>query len=167
MNLLFPPNLDIWSLTGFALLILAALVFAFPRMLAGNRAGRLIIGLRWPIVAVGAVLSISAFLAQTPETRLPNPIPATVESVAVGEGVYLNDCASCHGADALGGGPLADTTPVRPPALTGPGSHLGDHTDGDLHWVIANGRPGGMPAWAGTLTDDEIWSVINYLRSLN
>lgn len=166
MNLMFPPTLDIWSLTGFVLLGVAVIVFAFPRLLRGNRVGRALIHLRWPIVAVGVVLGISAFLGQTPETRLPNPVPATVESIAVGNSVYINNCSSCHGVDALGGGPLADTTPVRPPALVGPGSHLGDHTDGDLHWVIANGRPGGMPAWAGQLTDDEIWSVINYLRSL-
>jgi mono/diheme cytochrome c family protein len=167
MNLLFPPTIDIWTLVGFGLLILAVALLVFPRQIGANRIGKLLVGLRWPILAVGAVLSISAFLAQTPETRLPNPVPPTVDSIAVGEGVYLNNCASCHGIDALGGGPLADTTPVRPPALRGPGSHLGDHTDGDLHWVIANGRPGGMPAWAGQLTDNEIWSVINYLRSLN
>jgi len=55
---------------------------------------------------------------------------------------------------------------VAPPALTGPRSHLGEHTDGDLHYWIANGLPGGMPAWVGTLSDEEIWHVINYLRGL-
>ena len=55
---------------------------------------------------------------------------------------------------------------MAPPALTGPRSHLGEHTDGDLHYWIANGLPGGMPAWVGTLSDEEIWHVINYLRGL-
>jgi putative ABC transport system permease protein len=97
---------------------------------------------------------------------LPNPIAPTVQSLEIGRQVYLNNCSACHGADARGGGPQAGTTEVRPPPLTGPGSHLGDHTDGDLHWQISNGMTSGMPAWAGVLTDDEIWHVVNYLRSL-
>jgi mono/diheme cytochrome c family protein len=54
-----------------------------------------------------------------------------------------------------------------PPPLTGPGSHLGAHTDGNLHEIIANGLPGGMPAWAGSLDDDSIWDLVNFLRVLD
>jgi putative copper resistance protein D len=118
-------------------------------------------------VAVGVVMTLSGFFAATPQTQLANPIPATVDSISAGEEVYLNTCAACHGVDARGGGPQSGTTRVRPPALVGPGSHLGQHTDGDLHYFIGNGLPGGMPAWANRLTDDEIWNVINFLRDLH
>ena len=36
----------------------------------------------------------------------------------------------------------------------------------DLFTFIHDGLPGGMPQWAGTLSDNQIWDVINFLRSL-
>lgn len=166
MNVVFPPTIDLPFLVGLCFLVAAIAAFAFPAVLRRTSLGRTLVALRLPAVAVGAILTVSAFFAATPETRLPTPIPRTVDSISIGRDVYLNNCTACHGADARGGGPLADTTPVRAPALTGPGSHLGQHTDGDLHYVIANGLPGGMPAWAGQLTDEQIWHVINFLRDL-
>jgi mono/diheme cytochrome c family protein len=91
----------------------------------------------------------------------------TVDSIAAGSGVYLNNCAVCHGVAARGNGSEAGTTAVRPPALTGPESHLTQHSDGDLHYWIGHGLTGGMPAWAAQLSDTQIWDVIDYLRSLN
>ncbi len=33
--------------------------------------------------------------------------------------------------------------------------------------TIAEGRPNGMPAWRGKLTDDQIWKLAAYVRSLS
>lgn len=166
MNVVFPPLIDLPLLFGAVALALALVGWLAAGRLAGSALGRAVVTLRLPALAVGIVLTASAFFAPTPQTQLPNPITRTVDSVRIGGQVYLNNCATCHGADARGGGPLADTTPVRPPPLVGPGSHLDDHTDGDLHYFIAFGLPGGMPAWAGTLSDEEIWHVVNFLRDL-
>ena len=147
---------------GIAVLGVAAIGFARPATWVGT--------LRFPAGIVGIILVVSALLPSqpaTPESALANPVPLTVDSIAAGGDVYLNNCAVCHGVDARGNGSLAGTTAVRPPALTGPGSHLTQHSDGDLHYWIGNGLTGGMPAWAGKLTDLEIWQVIDYLRSLN
>lgn len=132
------------------------------------RAGRLR-GLRFPAVIVGVVLVIGVLLqpSATPESGLVNPIPVTVDSVAVGAALFSASCAVCHGVDAHGGGSAAGTTAVRPPALAGPEAHLTMHTDGDLHSWIAGGLAGGMPAWGTRLTDEQIWSLIDYLRTLN
>lgn len=167
MNVAFPPTIDLPFLVGVIALVAAGLAFFAPSALRRSALGRTLISLRLPALALGAVLVVAGFFTPTPETRLPNPIPRTVDSISVGRDVYLSNCSACHGADARGGGPLADTTPVRPPALAGPGSHLGQHTDGDLHYLIANGTSTGMPAWAGTLTDEQIWHVINFLRDLD
>ncbi|HEY7599249.1 MAG TPA: cytochrome c [Candidatus Limnocylindrales bacterium] len=167
MTVVFPPPLDVTLLGGLLLLALGALGYVAARRLRASGVGRAVVTLRIPALVAGVVLTLSAFFAPTPETYLPNPIPRTVDSIAAGEGVFLNNCAACHGIDARGGGPLAPTTSVPPPALTGPGSHLGHHTDGDLHYIINNGLAGGMPAWSGTLTDEQVWHVINYLRSLS
>ena len=96
--------------------------------------------------------------------RMPNPVPATVTSVDAGNRLYQANCAACHGVSGEGGGPLANTTPIQPPSLK---AHLAQHTDGDLFYWITNGLPGGMPAWAGTLSETDRWNVINYLRAIN
>jgi mono/diheme cytochrome c family protein len=166
MSFVFPPIVDLPLIVGLIALVMGAAGFVGPARYRGTTLVRTIRLLRLPALAVGFVLTLSAFFAATPTTRLPNPIAPTVQSLEIGRQVYLNNCSACHGADARGGGPQAGTTAVRPPPLTGPGSHLGDHTDGDLHWQISNGTTTGMPAWAGVLTDDEIWHVVNYLRSL-
>ena len=82
------------------------------------------------------------------------------------EQIYADSCAKCHGVDARGGGQLSGTTAVPPPALTGPSSHLSVHSDADLFGFISNGLPGGMPPWARTLSDEDIWNVINFLHSI-
>ena len=51
------------------------------------------------------------------------------------------------------------------PSLTSP--EVQSYTDGQLKWVIDNGIfPSGMPASKGILTDDEIWSMVVYIRHL-
>ena len=148
-------------IVGVIGLVVAAVGFARPKSPMGV--------LRYPAGIVGIVLFLSALLPSppaTPESSLANPVPLTVDSIAAGANVYLNTCAVCHGVDARGNGAQAGTTQVRPPALTGPGSHLTQHSDGDLHYWIGNGLAGGMPAWASQLSDQQVWQVIDYLRSL-
>ncbi|CAN5610811.1 hypothetical protein BH23CHL7_BH23CHL7_07330 [soil metagenome] len=167
MNVVFPPLVGLPLFFGLLALVVAVVGFALPERLRRSSLGRAVVTLRLPAAAVGVVLLASAFFAPTPHTQLPNPIPRTVDSIAIGQSLYVNNCASCHGIDARGGGPLADTTPVRAPALAGPGNHLGDHTDGDLHYFIAFGLPGGMPGQEGRLTDDQIWHIVNFLHDLH
>ena len=166
MVVIFPPTIDVSFLAGLALLVAGLMAVAYPRSFQRWRGSRAARALRLPLIFVGVIVVGSAFFANTPETQLANPIPATVDSIAAGSEVYLNNCSRCHGIDARGSGQDAGTTAVRPPALAGPGSHLTQHTDGDLHYFITTGLAGGMPAWHGTLTDEQVWEVINYLRSI-
>lgn len=166
MVVIFPPTVDVGFAIGLVALLVGLLAVAYPGWFQRSRASRLVSTLRLPLVLLGFVLVGSSFFANTPESQLVNPVPATVDSIAAGSEVYLNSCSKCHGIDARGGGPDAGTTQVRPPALAGPGSHLTQHTDGDLHYFITTGLPGGMPAWSGLLTDQQIWEVIDYLRSI-
>jgi len=115
------------------------------------------------IVGIGLV-GFSVFGGATPLSGEANPVPGTVTSVDTGNRLYQANCAACHGVDGEGGGPLANTTPIQPPSLK---AHLSQHTDGDLFYWITNGLPGGMPAWAATLSPTDRWNVINYLRAIN
>ena len=60
----------------------------------------------------------------------------------------------------------------RCPRLTSPPGHLWMHRDGELFWWLAHGieAPEGglaMPAFGGTLSDDDRWHLIDYIRAHN
>lgn len=97
---------------------------------------------------------------------LPNPVPADALSLAEGRQVFSRHCASCHGPEGRG-----DGTAGR--ALTPPPSDLTDGTwthgssDGDIFTLIRDGASHtAMRGYAGTLNTRELWSTVNYLRSI-
>lgn len=95
-----------------------------------------------------------------------NPIQRTKAIVAQGQAIFQQSCAVCHGISGRGDGPAADDHQPRPADLTQP--HMNEHWDGELYWWITNGIPGtAMPAFAKTLTEEERWTVIHYLRNLS
>ena len=97
---------------------------------------------------------------------LKNPVAATAASVTSGAAAYKKYCAFCHGADGKGNGPLAPKD-SNPPDLTDATWTHGS-TDGEVFTVIANGGGAGsaMIAFKGKMPDQDIWHIINYLRSL-
>jgi mono/diheme cytochrome c family protein len=70
-----------------------------------------------------------------------------------GDELFGTTCAHCHGSDLAGG--------VGPPL--GLGSGAASLTDEQISGVISVG-PGAMPSFASRLTDDQIESLIDYLR---
>jgi mono/diheme cytochrome c family protein len=168
LALLIPPPLTIGVVVGVEALIVAILLYLGAgtiRRRWPRRAG-LARPVAWLAGIIGVVLVLGAVFADTtPESQLTNPVPDTVTSVTAGQKLYLANCAACHGVDARGGGPQAGTTAVRPPSLLS--GHLNQHTDGDIFFWISTGLPGGMPAWAATLSETDRWNLVNYLRSIN
>lgn len=92
------------------------------------------------------------------------PVPRTAASVAAGKELFQAKCASCHGPEGKGDGPLAGTLRLPPADLTIP--HVDQHSDQDLHWWIRKGVGDTMPAFEAELTDEQIWHLVNYIRSL-
>jgi cbb3-type cytochrome c oxidase subunit III len=92
-------------------------------------------------------------------------VAATPESVTAGNAVYRRYCANCHGLNAEGG-PGNDLIPPAPD-LTGKEWRHGS-TDGEIFNTIKNGVPPelNMGAWGDQLKDQDIWNVVNYLRSM-
>jgi mono/diheme cytochrome c family protein len=63
------------------------------------------------------------------------------------------------------GVPFADA--MSPPVPPLSSSKIQSYTDGQLKWVIDYGiAPSGMPASRGILSDDEIWSIVLFIRNL-
>jgi len=97
--------------------------------------------------------------------KLKNPIAATPESIAAGQQLYVRNCASCHGRNGQGG-PGNDLIPAAP-SLLGDGWTHGS-TDGEIFTNIRNGvAPDfNMVPFKDKLKDDEIWNLVNYIRSI-
>ena len=96
-----------------------------------------------------------------------NPSPATPASVTAGRALYNKNCRHCHGLKGLGDGPLAPKNP-KPANLT---DAKWDHgsSDGELFAIIWNGAPAPnseMKPMKGTLTEKNVWDVVNYIRTL-
>lgn len=98
--------------------------------------------------------------------NLKNPVPATPENIAEGHQDFSHYCFACHGLDGQNTGvPFADT--MSPPVPLLASREVQAYTDGQLYWVIKNGLwPSGMPASRGILTDEEMWSIVVYIRNL-
>ena len=98
--------------------------------------------------------------------RERNPIPATAANVDAGKRVFGYYCVECHGRDGQNTGvPFANR--LAPPVPSMASAAVQAYTDGQLKWIIDNGIfPSGMPASKGTLSDEEIWQMVLYLRDL-
>ena len=101
--------------------------------------------------------------------------PANAAQVALGKVVYAENCASCHGANLEGQPGWRSRKPDgRMPAPPHDASgHTWHHPDEVLFRITKEGiekhAPPGyesdMPAFGGTLTDEEIWAVLAYIAS--
>ena len=90
-----------------------------------------------------------------------NPIALDDKSFERGKKVYSQNCASCHGTDKKGMSAEETGLGVSPPNLK---KRIATHSDGDFFWKIQQGR-NDMPALNNDLTKQQIWDVINYIRS--
>jgi len=95
-----------------------------------------------------------------------NPLAVSAETLAEGKEAFSHYCVACHGMDGQNTGvPFADR--MSPPVPSLASADVQSYSDGQLKWVIDNGVwPSGMPASKGILSDDEIWSIVVYLRHL-
>ena len=96
-----------------------------------------------------------------------NPVAANAASITAGRALYNKNCRHCHGLRGKGDGPLAPNTP-KPADLT---DATWDHggSDGEIFAVIWNGAPAPkseMKPMKGTLTEKNVWEVVNYVRSI-
>ncbi len=87
--------------------------------------------------------------------------------LAEGQGIYLTQCASCHGATGQGQGRFTGALLKTVPDLSRPES-LARRTDAELFAAITDGVPGApMPAFARSLDDDERWKAVAFVRLLS
>jgi mono/diheme cytochrome c family protein len=98
--------------------------------------------------------------------KTENPLPDNPDTWADGKEAFSHYCVACHGMDGQKTGvPFADH--ISPPIPSLASTEVQSYTDGQLKWILDNGIwPSGMPGSKGTLSDDELWSIVAYLRHL-
>ena len=87
-----------------------------------------------------------------------------MDPLVLGNQVYQQRCALCHGPEGKGDGPAAAGLNPKPRNHTD-GKYMNSRTDAQLLEVIHHGK-GAMPAWGGILTETEINAVLKHVRSL-
>jgi len=124
--------------------------------------------MKWSIAAVlGAVFCLSGNAFALP------PDVVKKEMLEKGKQVYFKRCVWCHGVEGGGDGPAADRLFTRPRNFI-QGTFKIRWTDSgelpreqDLITTVKNGLPGSaMPAWGEFLKEDEIVSVVQFVKSL-
>ena len=95
-----------------------------------------------------------------------NPLPDSAQTVKDGKEAFGHYCIVCHGLDGQNTGvPFAAN--LSPPVPSLASKEVQGYSDGQLKWIIENGvAPSGMPASHGILNDDEMWSIVVFLRHL-
>jgi len=99
---------------------------------------------------------------------MTNPFNGQADAAAAGKTIYTENCASCHGDSGKGDGPAGEALDPKPADLT---EVAANDPDDRINWIIhEGGAPAGfsasMTAWKDVLSDDEIWQVITYMRTL-
>ena len=92
---------------------------------------------------------------------IPNPHPASPESMLNGRKYYSINCAVCHGDAGGGDGPA---TKYGMPGISLLTDVTKSRTDGYIFGMIRNGR-GLMPPY-NRIEEPDRWDVVNYLRAL-
>jgi mono/diheme cytochrome c family protein len=108
-------------------------------------------------------MDMSHWASPKSESERKNPIKLSSESILAGAELYQNNCASCHGINAEGNGIVSANLNSKPANLR---FMAGTHPDGDLAYKIKTGR-GAMPGWASTLSNTEVWHLVNYIQLMD
>lgn len=92
----------------------------------------------------------------------PKDIPA---SIAEGEKLFGAECAACHGLN--GRTPTDAGRWMYPRAANLTSAETQQYSGRELFWIVKNGiRLSGMPAFGKVESDEHIWHLVNYVRSL-
>jgi mono/diheme cytochrome c family protein len=101
-----------------------------------------------------------------PETakKMKNPVKPDDENMKAAKALYAKHCKSCHGAAGKGDGPKSRE--LETPCGDFTEAKFKAQTDGEIFWKVKEGRDD-MPSFKKKISDDEeIWQIVNYVRTL-
>lgn len=127
------------------------------------------------LIALGLAVGVAVFLFGSEKDAPKGPAdPNNEQQVALGETVYNQHCAACHGANLEGQPnwktPLANGRLPAPPHDES--GHTWHHADEVLFRITKEGiaalvpdYESDMPVYRDVLSDEEIWAVLAFIKS--
>ena len=96
--------------------------------------------------------------------NMANPVKSDATSLATGKALYNQHCKSCHGTKGKGDGPKAEQLNTECGDFTKAG--FVKQTDSEIFYKTSEGRKD-MPSFKKKIADqNDIWAVVNYIRTL-
>jgi mono/diheme cytochrome c family protein len=124
-------------------------------------------------VSIPFLFVVSSFVLKSSQTpwvapdkaaKVPNPIKSDATSIADGKALWVKHCQSCHGKSGLGDGSKAAQLKTEPGNFST--ADFQKQSDGSIFYKTAEGRDD-MPSFKKKIPDqDELWSIVNYVRTL-
>jgi mono/diheme cytochrome c family protein len=103
-----------------------------------------------------------------PYASMRDPRPDTQAKLEHGRAIFERHCAACHGWTGEGTGPDAFAQIPAPADLEWLARTPSKRAQPYMYWTIAEGGrsfESDMPAFKGSLSKQDIWSVIAYIRA--
>ncbi len=137
------------------------------RFLAGPAAAALALAgaLLIAAVAVGAQEHPAEAHQHAAAQALENPVEPTRESLVAGRQRYVFLCRQCHGNRGAGDGDMSHAGGIPSDFTDDVWTHGG--SDGEIFTVIKEGVTADMQGYANQLRDEDIWNLVNYIKSLS
>ena len=90
--------------------------------------------------------------------------PLSADAAEPGAVTFKSTCANCHGEEGRGDGPASSSLNPMPKNLAELQAQVGDDY---LFWKISDGSLGtAMVGWKGILTEEQIWELVAFIRTL-
>ena len=97
--------------------------------------------------------------------RATNPFAGDRAALDEGLAEFRESCLGCHGAGKIP--PSEFAAGLNPGAPSLDSKEIQSMSDGELFWVVSHGiRATGMPAFSGTLGQEDIWKIVAFARRL-
>lgn len=106
------------------------------------------------------------FLVRRASRVDPRSVPPSTEaSIAEGDKLFGTDCSECHGNS--GRKPTDAGRWMYPRASDLGSADVQRYSDRELFWIVKNGiRLSGMPAFGRVESDESIWDLVHFVRTL-
>lgn len=96
---------------------------------------------------------------------LENPVEPTRESLVAGRQRYVFLCRQCHGNRGAGDGDMSHAGGIPSDFTDDVWTH--GASDGEIFTVIKEGVTADMQGYGSQLRDEDIWNLVNYIKSLS
>jgi len=117
-----------------------------------------------PLDRIGALMFERNVRRLAPERK--SPFGSDRQALAAGFEHYKSSCVQCHGAPDIAGAEWAEGMQPVPPTLGA--ESTAEMSGGELFHVIKHGvRMSGMPAFGGDHSDEDIWKIAAFVRTLD